>query len=52
MQNNHKNCYLCELLSSRHNTGTGTAGVLKLVDKLDLGSSAGRRMGSIPFART
>lgn len=28
------------------------AGVLKLVDKLDLGSSAERRMGSIPFART
>ena len=28
------------------------AGVLKLVDKPDLGSGAERRMGSIPFART
>ena len=28
------------------------AGVLKLVDKPDLGSGAARRMGSIPFART
>ena len=28
------------------------AGVLKLVDKLDLGSSAVRCMGSTPFART
>ena len=28
------------------------AGVLKLVDKPDLGSGAVRRMGSIPFART
>ena len=33
--------------------GTNTvAGVLKLVDKPDLGSGAERRMGSIPFART
>ena len=29
-----------------------SAGVLKLVDKPDLGSGAERRMGSIPFART
>ena len=29
-----------------------SAGVLKLVDKPDLGSGAVRRMGSIPFART
>ena len=28
------------------------AGVLKLVDKPDLGSGAERRRGSIPFART
>lgn len=28
------------------------AGVAKLVDALDLGSSAARRMGSSPFTRT
>lgn len=31
---------------------TSSPDVLKLVDKLDLGSSAARRMGSIPFIRT
>lgn len=30
----------------------GFAGVLKLVDKPDLGSGAVRRMGSTPFTRT
>lgn len=35
-----------------HSSLEGKAGVLKLVDKPDLGSGAERRMGSIPFART
>jgi hypothetical protein len=30
----------------------GTAGVVKLVDMLDLGSSAARRVGSSPSTRT
>ena len=37
--------YICPLQSTR-------AGVVKLVDTLDLGSSASRRGGSSPFTRT
>ena len=52
-----ESCYFSEkivvhLQSVLRGTTENNAGVLKLVDKPDLGSGAERRMGSIPFART
>ena len=43
--------YICSPFRKGSDDNT-VAGVLKLVDKPDLGSGAVRRMGSIPFART
>ena len=48
----NKNTFALPIRQKASKTGNKWAGVAELVDVLDLGSSAARRGGSIPSART